>query len=330
MNLKNNSQFYRNIRNYLINNDDGKRFFGNAMYAVRHQHYQFSSIRELFYDLVKQNNVVEYQDSIERFKAESVNRRYREGLMRTEILGGPELQPFLNEPDLTGKNVYSVTSLRALIDIMSLEDRRRLDLPASAEGDVVDPEAMSLRLDILGPDKCHFSLNASKGLGRFVFWFATQECIDAARAEHEAGRLGSSGPSLSFVELLRSRHGLGHFKKGTWLVLLNVPGSAIQKAGHYRPIFLDGRVGPDCWFMACSSKSSTDNGNWGQTCRLAGLDGSGSPYDGALERVAIQPRREHFDDEPIRFEVLGPCEQKFGDDRAMKFLSDDIWRRRKA
>lgn len=158
-------------------------------------------------------------------------------------------------------------------------------------------------------------------LGRSLLWFSTKDSV------HSLRRIKGirDGRRANFVQ---SALGLGHYKVGTWLVMLKLPGSALEAAGHYRPTFCD--AGIHRWFMAASSlRRSLPAGPFGQTCNLKLLDAGESCCDGHPERVAVQPWLEHFKGEPIRFELLGPVTENHGTPNAASRLSDGIWSRRR-
>ncbi|MCR9196952.1 MAG: hypothetical protein NXH88_19620, partial [Hyphomonas sp.] len=248
---------------------------------------------------------------------------------RTEVREDLMPLPLRDTPDLSGQNVYSVTTLPGLARMLSDADTQRLaalSVRIPLDGNVVDAVAFREALELLDQNDLTFELDDDGGLGRFVLWFTTEDALLVAR-----DRSVRQSDPLPLAECLRSVNGLGHRMAGEWFVLLTIPGAAIQRAGHYRPVFCDGGAGPDTWFMGRSSHPARYHGGpWGQTCHLEALQEGAVVYDGAVERVAIQPRHAHFQAERIRFEILEPVFAKFGDSSALSRLSDGIWARKDA
>lgn len=319
------------VEHFLKNAPDGQRLYGNAIGGARDGLYGFDGVEAIFKAAAVDalpNETVDAQSNIKTF-IESFN-----ALCFIEIPGKRATRlvnyvpmPLPNTPDISTETVYSVTNIVGLRRAMSEDDIRRLaakSVVLKNPNNPTEETSFLSSLSSLSRDEKSFILPRNEGLGRFLLWFTTRECLDEAET-----RCSLISDPLTLAESLRSRNGLGHRKGGEWLVMLTIPGKAIQRAGHHRPIFCDGGVGSECWFMSRSSDHSRFNGGpWGQTCELETLESGAGSYDGAKERVAVQPRLEHLGADRIYFEVLGRVDARFGTAGAMSRLTDGIWTRK--
>jgi len=222
-------------------------------------------------------------------------------------------------PDLTGQRLATVVELKLLPMLMDRVDKDHFKIDISPGGQPKNPARLARRLNDLGSSGRRFRLARGKFLGRKLVWFTT---------EAEADRLtGSCTDATEMATHFCSGLGLGHHLPGTWLALLRIPGSAIQRAGHYRPVFCD--AGVHRWFMARSSVPNGINGPWGQTAALKSLADGTTPYDGCPERVSREMTRSHLRNATIGFDLLGRVELNSGSNSASTRLCEDVWTRRR-
>jgi hypothetical protein len=230
-----------------------------------------------------------------------------------------------NVPELSGATVYSVIWLGRLPELIHPDDRdelrKHVDLPGDGLPD--DPTKFIEQMNSLSDVERQFHLADGKCIGRPIVWFTTQESYE--NMTRQSGVTGR-GIADTFCDLL----GLAHHPAGTWLILLEIPGVAVQNAGHYRPAFCDSILLPS-WFMARSSwpVGSSAHGPWGQTANLDALAAGHGSCDGAPERVARQLFRSDFDGLPLRFHLLGQVMNPNGTESAFSALSATIWSRRR-
>ena len=322
---------FDDVEQFLRNDESGRRLYGNAIGGAGDGLYVLSEAEALL--AAAAQNALPYEstdslENIEAFKQVFNGIRFHERPGNRPTIRVDEVStPHRDSPDLNGQTVYSVTTMSGLRHAMSEEDIRRLasnGITIRLDGTVEDEAAFLASLALLSPEEASFVIHSRKGMGRFIIWFTIERCFIDAQT-----RCSSSSDPISLAESLRSRNGLGHRKAGEWLVLLKIPGSIVQKAGHYRPVFCEGGVGSDCWFMSRSSDHGRfDGGPWGQTCDLEALQAGAATYDGAMERVALQPRQEHLGSDRIGFEVLGKVDARYGKADAMARLTDGIWTRK--
>jgi hypothetical protein len=131
-------------------------------------------------------------------------------------------------------------------------------------------------------------------LGNPLLWFTRREYIDATLAAH---------PGENQADVLRAALGLVDLSVNEWIVLLTFSGAAVQRAGHYRPVFCDS--GGYRRFKVSRTAAGTHDDDWGCTAHLFHLrDGLGS-CDGLPERVALRPTSDDFLSERITFELIG-------------------------
>jgi hypothetical protein len=228
--------------------------------------------------------------------------------------------PQLNSPDLTGQSVFHVMKLRYLHYLVDPDSALANDVSLPIGIEPREPDAFLDDWDSIPDNDRSFILTGA--LGSPIVWFTNETGEQAARAYSR-----STGLALAdaFCEIL----GLGHHEAGDWLVLLRIPGSAIQEAHHYRPLFCDAVT--HRYFMAHSCLLTSPSRPWGQTANLREMVLGNANYDGAFERVAQQLTPEHFTArDRISVELLGPVQRAKLFSSAPKKLADDVWARRRA
>ncbi|MEI9926416.1 MAG: hypothetical protein WDN44_00170 [Sphingomonas sp.] len=226
--------------------------------------------------------------------------------------------PFVNAPNLTGQNLYSVMPLRYLHYLVpgSASLRNIVDLPIDTEP--TDPDGFILSWG--DTTETHRRFDLESVWGRPIIWITNQTAVERARLSHRAS--GQTDADL-FTQTL----GLGHYKVDEMAVLITIPGSVVQKAGHYRPTFAD--AVRHRFFMARSSRPLAKVGNWGQTAHLAKL--ATIPCDGCAERVSLPIARHHFHPrQKLQVALLERVtDNRFVPDQAPPELAEGVWKRRR-
>ncbi len=230
-------------------------------------------------------------------------------------------RPFLNTPDLSGETFFTVMDLQFFGTIVSDHDKTRMQVDFPVDGVPKTPDNFIGAVDSLGEDGRRFHIADDAIIGRRINWFTSRRTVESllAKALKGGGKFADE-----FCDLL----GLGHHIEGTWLVLVSLPGEAIQAAGHYRPVFCD--AGSHKWFMQRSSKAKSKLRKWGQTANLKALSKGAPTYDGGDERVAHQLFPQHFNGRQLGFTLLGPAgTDAIERDIAGKRLTQEIFDRRR-
>jgi hypothetical protein len=313
---------------FLKNDDRGRRVVGNSVGGTTDGLYETKNVWG-FYRALKRQVAIERAKALPPTPTDADLFITAFKSLAFEWTGGGKVRrridhiptPHWNVPDLSSTFVYSLTTLSGLMYAVSNDDKKRLSLLSFELTDkVADDAAFQKTLDAMDAKEMYFTLGPTNTLTQTVFWFTTQACFEEA----ETRCLLSSDP-LTLAESLVSKNGLGHRKPNEWQVLLKIPGSIMQIAGHYRPTFLDGGVGANCWFMSRSSNTMAPHGNeWGQACELEALAKGLAQYDGAKERVAVSPRFDHTGGDRISFQIIYCKDKGFGGDAALARLTDDI------
>ena len=320
--------FRRDIFRFLCTDQVGKLILGNARSGVRGGLYTQSQLIDYFIracDLACEPATSDRETTDAFVNAISDLRMtpFRPGHRREIRTESIEL-PHFNTVDLTRQTLFHVTELASLAFWMDDEDKARLaglGFGIPSDGEPLVPDEFMEQYEALPTDDRGFHLKSGVTLGRSLFWFFEDKIIE---------------PPLVVSEVLAGVHansaqsslGLGRYTEGKWLALLEIPGAALQNAGHFRPTFCD--AGNYRWFMLASSKPRVAaSSEWGQTCNLSRLNLGEPDYDGRSERVSVQPWLEHFDGKQLKFEIIGPVTNNSGTMRAAKRLSDEVWSRRR-
>jgi hypothetical protein len=313
------------IRSYLFGSPYGRLISGNAIGGARiglHSAAATIEYARATYSLYLTRKAATGKTaSIRDFEDCLCDLRYRDYVHGKQRQINDEIIPLFgpNLPNLASKRLATVIELKWLPLLMTEADKDRLKIDFPVGGLPKNPDRFARRLRRLGADRRYFRLAGNQFLGRKLVWFTTEA---EARRLKKSGRNGA-GLAFSFCSGL----GLGHHPPGAWLVLLTIPGAAIQKAGHYRPAFCD--AGIHRWFMARSSISGGKVGLWGQTAELESLARGYAPYDGGPERVSRELASDHFDDATIGFELLGQVNLATASRSASTRLCSDVWIRRR-
>lgn len=226
--------------------------------------------------------------------------------------------PHQNTPDLSGDTLYTVMKLQWLHGLVDRASplKTQIDLPINCPP--ADEAGFLDDWNSLADSERHFSLAGF--LGNPIVWFTDQAGVDMAE---RFGRDHGLDRADSYCEAL----GLGHHKQGEWLVLLKVPGNAVQEAGHYRPLFCDAVM--HRWFMARSANDVPPPPEWGQTANIHALLRGVAEYDGPRERVARQIVPAHASTARIEVELLGKLSRSSHPDDAPNALVAGVWARRR-
>lgn len=311
------------VRDYLFNTDNGRLLGGNSGSAVRMGHASAKALVD-FFATAHANLLASPPGSVSGggFEAELEDLRFApftHGVPRVVYDAGMGF-PLTNVPPLDGQTLYHVMKLRYLYDLVDSTSALATDVTLPVGVLPRDPVKFMADWDAVPPDERHFTL--ANFLGRPVVWFTDEAGAEAARQYSADTGIGLAD---AFCEVL----GLGHNDSGEWMVLLHLPGSAVQSANHYRPLFCDGVK--HRYFMAHSCVLSATAGPWGQTANLRELALGAADYDGTFERVAHQIAPSHFGPtETIHVEMLGPVARGSLSMVAPKRLADDVWARRRA
>jgi hypothetical protein len=312
----------RRTRSYLLTSDNGRSMVGNSESSARSGLTTPVAVIEFYAagHACFSSRIKVTSDEIADFERALTSLRFEAGGddQPRRVFDAGLGFPSEDVPDLTGQTVYSVMRLDFLRDLVDRSSPLKgISLPVnSAPRSVTAFEAAWAELD---PDERTFSLAAL--LGRPIFWFTDRR--GAELAESYVGVRGLTRPD-AYCETL----GLGHLKRGMWLVLLAIPGDAVQKAGHYRPLFCDA-IGHR-YFMAGTSCPPGRPDPWGQTANLDEVRPGTLDYDGCPERVSRQINPSDFDGAPrISVELLGEVKRHDYPDVAPPILAAGIWARRK-
>ena len=313
------------IRSYLFNSPFGRLIAGNAIGGARFGLYSkaatidyaraaYAQYRDLKIAGVISGSVQDFEDCL-------ANLRFQpfEAGKRRQI--NSDVVPLfsLNKPNLSRRRLATVIELQILPQLMSRDDKDRIGIELSISGKPKDPDQLARKLKRLGVSGRRFQLADGEFLGRKLVWLTPAT---------EARRLRKSCTDTNkMAEHFCDGLGLGHHPPGTWLVMLTIPGSAVQKAWHYRPVFCD--AGTSRWFMTKSSQIETLIGPWGQTAELQSLANGNIDYDGGPERVSRQVAGDHLDGATINFDLLGEVKTTNANDTAERRLSIDVWTRRR-
>jgi hypothetical protein len=131
-------------------------------------------------------------------------------------------------------------------------------------------------------------------LGNPLLWFTLRDYVDATLDAY---------PKKNPADILRGALGLVEFRVNEWLVLITFSGAAVQRAGHYRPVFCDS--GGYRRFKVSRTAAGTHDDKWGCTAHLHHLRDKRQECDGLPKRVALRPTSDDFQSEKITFELLG-------------------------
>jgi hypothetical protein len=227
--------------------------------------------------------------------------------------------PSFNAPSVEGTTLYHVMKLKylwSIVDAMS-PLHTEISLPIGKD----PPDIDRFLDDWNGLAENERTFTPAGFLGRPIVWFTDAVGADAARSIAAAHNMPAAD---AFCETL----GLGHHQQSEWVILLHIPGAAIQKAGHYRPLFCDAVT--HRYFMAHSSRPGISGGPWGQTADLRALEEGDDVYDGAPERVSRQLETGHFGGEKIYVELLGSLSRRTYPAEAPRRLADGVWQRRRS
>jgi len=159
----------------------------------------------------------------------------------------------------------------------------------------------------LPPNERYFRLKPGRALGTSFIWFTSS--LNLQQLFSAAVRRG-----IALAEL-------GHFARDAlglvdrvpapapdpplFLVALAFPASVAEKAGHFRPTFVE--AGSHRRFSARARRTRTPRKYaWGKTIDLARLDADGTLENGLNERVCHPIERSMFDNaQVITFRILG-------------------------
>jgi hypothetical protein len=231
------------------------------------------------------------------------------------------------------QNIKHITTVQNLFRMMSKADKEKIRASGYDLGEVIlkpHPDELAIfaaQIASLPDELKFFSLCEDKLLGgTSLLWFTTEDSWNEA----ERARVSAYGPYLTEADWFLTWLGLGHYKKGEWLVALDIPAKAISPLGHFRPTFCEGATGE--WFMSKSSTSSSSS-DWGQTADLRKNSSNDRNIDGAFERVAPPPSPSELIDNNgnqlrIGFRTLGKVEFEWGTPAARVSLTKRIWNRR--
>lgn len=303
-------------RRYLLQTSNGRLLLGNALALIRMGLITSDEAIDLFQQAHSEAckvaagipDALQFEDQL-KFARDSM------------LLGlgkGSPMIPLVDTPNLAGQNLYSVMPLRYLHHLVPGRAKLRniVDLPVDTEPS--DPEGFIQSW--ADTTKEHRRFDLAVVWGRPIIWITNQTAVDRARA---ASRPAGQTDADLFTQTL----GLGHYEVDQMAVLITIPGSVVQKAGHYRPTFAD--AVRHRFFMARSSRPRARIGNWGQTAHLAKL--TASPYDGGAERVSLPITPSHFHPHQ-KLEVLlleKVTTNRFIPNQAPPELAEGVWRRRR-
>jgi hypothetical protein len=316
------------IRSYFLTSGDGRLISGNALSGARMSLHSGSEA------IAYVNQVFQAFSALP--KAPATIRDFE------DCLNDARFSPFLaksprsvitsvmplshpNRPNLAERQCFTVLKLQYLNRLISQPDKDRMGIDFPLGGTPKDPVAFADALARLGASGRQFQLAPGEFLGNPLIWFTTETAAKRAMAACRRSRRGFAD---GFCDVL----GLGHHKPGVWLVLLAIPGSAVEAAGHSRPNFAD--AGTHRWFMARTSKPAAPgarrrSSSWGQTADLQALATGLVSYNGGSERVSLQITSRHLGAARIGFELLGEVTGTSGSTTAGARLSDGVWGRRR-
>lgn len=228
-----------------------------------------------------------------------------------------------NRPNVSKWRCFTVVSLQLLEQIVSQADKDRMNVTFPIDGKPKNPAEFLQQVSLIPKRERHFGIESGQCLGWPVTWFTTSGTVKQIKTA--CAKAGDDLPGA-----FCNRLGLGHHNPGTWLVLLSIPGSAVQLAGHYRPTFCD--AGTHRWFMVRSSAAGTPPSKpltWGQTADLEALALGKSSYNGGSERVCFGISASHLGTSKVNFDILGPLAKTHGSPAACTQLANDVWKRRR-
>ncbi|WCM28579.1 hypothetical protein NDN01_06560 [Sphingomonas sp. QA11] len=310
------------VRAYLLDTVDGKLLGGNSASAVRNGHVTTAGLIDYFNRAHTKMLAAPGGASSDNFESALHDLRFApfEHGVRREVHDSGLGFPDADLSGLAGQTFYHVMKLRFLHFLVDTESPLMNDLDLPLGKDPRESDAFLADWEELTDDERRFSLNGL--LGSPIVWFTNEDGAKAARLYSAANGIGLAD---AFCEVL----GLGHHHAGDWMVLLHIPGSAIEKANHYRPLFCDAVT--HRYFMAHSCLVPGPTRPWGQTANLRELVLGTIDYDGAVERVSHQLTPSHFEaDETIYVEMLGSLQRTKIFTAAPKRLADEVWVRRRA
>ena len=315
----------KEIRSYLFDSPFGRLIAGNAIGGARFGLYSKEAtvnyVRAAYARYLNLKSAETIGGSARDFEDCLVDLRCHAPEEGKQRQINSDIVPLfgLNKPNLSRRKLATVVELQLLPQLMSQDDKDRMGIELSISGKPKDPYRLARKLKRLGVKGRRFQLADGEFLGRKLVWLTPAT---------EAGRLRKSCTDADkMAEHFCDGLGLGHHPVGTWLVMLTIPGSAIQKAWHYRPVFCD--AGTHRWFMTKSSQIGTPIGPWGQTAELQSLADGNIDYDGGPERVSRQVASDHLAGATISFDLLGEVKATNGSDTVGLRLSNDVWTRRR-
>jgi hypothetical protein len=307
-------------RKYLLSTDNGRLLAGNAEAGVRMGLTRAAGMLDFFmsahdaFVAAGGVNAEDFEDALHGLRVEPFVYGKAQAVLAAG-LGFPDE----NKHNLAGQRLYHVMKLKFLHSLVDRASPLRTDITLPVGTEPKDPDAFLEDWNSLAADERQFSL--STFLGRPIVWFT--DSVGANNAERYGVSNGLSRAD-AFCEVL----GLGHHQKDEWLVLLEIPGAAIQAAGHYQPLFCDAIT--HRYFMAKSSFPARPPSAWGQTANLHALAAGRSHYDGSPERISRQLAPSHFSRaDSIQVSLLGPVSRPTYPSGAPKRLSEDVWGRRR-